>query len=139
MKSSSRGAAEQPELPAAALKLNSLVQRCPACHKPWSKHRVVLIASLSLGVHQLRRTEEFFCAVKAHAWDFLSQLKGRAGVGNSLEAYAVECPNHRLHILVVRSPFELHVGNEMLVCEPVSNGEREQIEEMIAKDVRPIS
>ena len=120
-------------LPPAATKLSALVQRCPACHKAWGKHRIALIASRLLGLNQLKATEEFFRAVKGHHWDFLADLHDRSDVRNSLEAYALGCPDQRLHILVVRSPFELHVGNEMLICEPVAEGERDRVEALIAK------
>lgn len=123
-------------LHADAAKLNAIVQRCPACHKPWGKHRVALIASRLLGVNQLKATEEIFRAVKGHDWELLGELDDRSGVRNSLEAYALGCPDHRLHILVVRSPFELHVGNELLVCEPVLETERSKIEALIIKGCR---
>jgi len=123
-------------LPAHATKLSAIVQRCPACHKPWGKHRIALIASCLLGVNQLKATEEIFRAVKGHHWEFLGDLHDRSDVRNSLEAYALSCPDHRLHILVVRSPFELHVGNEMLICEPVLESERGKIEALINKSDR---
>jgi hypothetical protein len=123
-------------LHAHAAKLSAIVQRCPACHKPWTKHRVALIASRLLGVNQLKATEEVFRAVKGHHWEVLEELHDRSDVRNSLEAYALGCPDHRLHILVVRSPFELHVGNEMLICEPVSETERPKIEALIAENSR---
>jgi hypothetical protein len=118
---------------ADAAKLSAVVQRCPTCHKPWGKHRVALIASRLLGVHQLKATEEIFRAVKGHDWELLGKAHDRSGRHNSLEAYALSCPDGRLHILVVRSPLELHVGNEMLIYEPVLESERSKIEALITK------
>lgn len=91
---------------------------------------------LPVGSDQLKATEEIFRAVKGHHWEFLGELHDRSDVRNSLEAYALSCPDHRLHILVVRSPFELHVGNEMLICEPVLDSERGKIEALINKSDR---
>ena len=116
-----------------AAKLHAIVQRCPACHKPWGKHRVALIGSKLLGVNQFKATEEIFRAVKGHHWEFLGQQHDRSDLRNSLEAYALGCPGGGLHILVVRSPFELHVGNELLICEPVLEAERPKIEALIVK------
>ncbi|HLH05674.1 MAG TPA: hypothetical protein VKW78_00405 [Terriglobales bacterium] len=118
---------------AAEKKLSGLVQRCPACHKPWTKHRIALLGTRLAGVNQFKATEEFFRAVKGHNWQFLEELHEHNHQRNSLEAYALGCPEGGLHILVVRSPFELHVGNEMLICEPVAESERSRIEALIAK------
>jgi len=125
-----------PVLHTHAAKLNAIVQRCPACHKPWGKHRVALIASKLLGVNQFKATEEVFRAVKGHHWELLGEQHDRSDLLNSLEAYALGCPDGALHILVVRSPFELHVGNELLICEPVLEAERSKIEALISKSTR---
>lgn len=126
-------------LPDAGSKLSELVQRCPACHKPWPKHRVALLGTRLAGVNQFKATEEFFRAVKGHNWQFLEELHDGTNQRNSLEAYALGCPDGGLHILVVRSPFELHLGNEMLICEPVAEIERGRIEALIAKAYRTSS
>ena len=98
-----------------ATKLRNLISECAICALNLEGHSYVELATTVIDVGLKDRMAEFLSRVRQHEWEKLTEFNDFQGDRDDLVAYAITGPHSDGMVIVIRDPFDLYEGPEMLI------------------------
>jgi hypothetical protein len=96
-----------------------LREECPRCLQGLNGHRYQVYAMTVAAPECHDALLDFLQKARRHEWEPLSRIQDFDPLKNSVQIYALQCPDENLSMLFVRKPFELFDGDSLEDWEPL--------------------
>jgi hypothetical protein len=96
---------------------------CLRCCQVLNGHRYQIYAMTIAAPECHDALLDFLRKARRHEWELLSRIQDFDPLKDSLQVYALQCPDQSLNVLLVRDPFELFDGDSLEGWEPLQGPE----------------
>ena len=103
--------------------LEMLRNQCPRCKQSLRGHLYQMYAMTTATPERQEELHNFLENAKQHDWEALSHFQDFDPLKNSVQIFALECPDHNLSMLFIRDPFELFDGDSLESWEPLQEAD----------------
>jgi hypothetical protein len=100
-----------------------LREECPRCLQVLNGHSYQIYAMTVATTERHDTLLAFLQKARRHEWESLSRIQDFDPLKDSLQVYALQCPDQSLSILLVRDPFELFDGDSLEGWGPLQGPE----------------
>jgi hypothetical protein len=108
-----------PELAVSKALRAMLREECPKCLQVLNGHSYQIYAMAVASTERHDALHDFLQKARRHDWKSLSRVQNFDPLKDSLQVYALQCPDQSLCMLLVRDPFELFDGDSLEGWEPL--------------------
>jgi hypothetical protein len=113
---------------ATAGELRNLLRQCPICRGQLDGHDYAALAVTVLSPKNKERVLQLVSAAQGKRWNGLSAFHEFDPMRDAVQADALRCPGGQVVILIVRNPFELFEGYDLLSWTMLDHQQSRELE-----------